>query len=65
LLQLKSATAEIHEDSSSALAPLLSEFADIFAEPNGLSPQRLQDHRIPLMSGNASTNVRPYRYPHF
>jgi hypothetical protein len=44
---------------------LLSEFSDIFAEPTGLPPQRSHDHRIPLLPGNAPTNVRPYRYPHF
>jgi hypothetical protein len=46
LLQLKSETAEIHEDSSSTLAPLLLEFADIFVEPNGLPPQWSQDHHM-------------------
>ena len=44
---------------------LLTEFADIFAEPHGLPPLRCHDHRIPLLPEKAPTNVRPYRYPHF
>lgn len=65
LLQLRSETATLFEESSLALAPLLSEFSDIFAEPNGLLPQRSHDHRIPLLPGSAPTNVRLYLYPHF
>jgi len=65
LLQLRSETATLSDESSLALAPLLSEFSDIFVEPTGLPPQRSHDHRIPLLLRNAPTNVRPYRYPHF
>jgi hypothetical protein len=65
LLQLRSAATTIPEESRLALAPLLSEFSDLFDEPNGLRPQRSHDHRIPLLPRSAPTNVWPYRYPHF
>jgi len=65
LLQLRSETMTMPEESKLALAPLLLEFSDLFAKPSGLPPQRSHDHRIPLLPGNAPTNVRPYRYPHF
>ncbi|KAF8405656.1 hypothetical protein HHK36_007732 [Tetracentron sinense] len=57
LLQLRSETTAMPEDSRLALAPLLSEFFDLFAEPNGLPPQRSHDHQIPLLPGSAPTNT--------
>ncbi|KAG6515796.1 hypothetical protein ZIOFF_026226 [Zingiber officinale] len=35
-----------------------------FAEPKGLPPSCSHDHHIPLISGSAPANVRPYRYPY-
>ncbi|KAI5441763.1 hypothetical protein KIW84_010996 [Lathyrus oleraceus] len=46
------------------LTALLSQFDDIFAEPQGLPLERLQDHAIPLIEGSNPVKVRPYRYPH-
>ena len=46
------------------LAQLLTEFADIFAEPRGLPPSWQHDHRIPILPGKPPANTRPYRYPH-
>ena len=43
--------------------PLLSEYEDVFAEPQGLPPNRSHDHRIPLKEGAPNINVRPYRHP--
>ena len=47
------------------LESLLSEYDDLFQEPNGLPPARLHDHRIVLKDGTEPVNVRPYRYPAF
>lgn len=45
------------------LQSLLSTFADVFEEPNGLPPFREGfDHRIPLEVGANPVNLRPYRY---
>lgn len=45
------------------LEGLLANFEDIFQLPIGLPPNRLQDHRIPLMDESKVVKVRPYRYP--
>ncbi|XP_026452183.1 uncharacterized protein LOC113352590 [Papaver somniferum] len=34
-------------------------------QPTTLPPERLHDHRIPLVPGSPPVNVRPYRYPYF
>ncbi|KAF5450138.1 hypothetical protein F2P56_030513 [Juglans regia] len=44
---------------------LISQFAQVFEIPKGLSPSRPQDHRIPLKEGTQSITARPYRYPHY
>ncbi|XP_071927614.1 uncharacterized protein [Coffea arabica] len=44
---------------------LLSEYGDLFQEPNGLPPERLHGHRIVLKESTEPVNVRPYRYPVF
>lgn len=41
---------------------VLDEFDDVFREPVGLPPQRACDHRIPLIPGAQSVNIRPYRH---
>jgi hypothetical protein len=45
------------------MTSLLQAYADIFAIPRGLPPQRRHDHRIHLLPGMAPVAVRPYRYP--
>ena len=45
------------------LDALLQQHAAVFAEPTGLPPARLYDHRIHLLPGTAPVAVRPYRYP--
>jgi hypothetical protein len=49
--------------SDNLLQLLLSEFADVFAEPTGLPPPRPFDHRIHLLPSTPPVVVRPYRYP--
>jgi hypothetical protein len=41
---------------------VLSEFSNIFAEPNSLPPSRAYDHAITLKPDAAPFNARPYRY---
>jgi hypothetical protein len=41
---------------------ILSEFSDVFAEPNSLPPSRDYDHAITLKPDAAPFNARPYRY---
>lgn len=45
------------------LTTLLSQFDDIFVEPQGLPPERLHDNVIPLIEGSNPVKVHPYRYP--
>lgn len=47
-------TSEVEE-----VTVVVDNFADIFAEPIGLPPQRSFDHQVPLKD-----NIGPYRYPH-
>lgn len=42
---------------------LLVEFEDVFQLPKGLPPNRLQDHKIPLIDKTQVVKIRPYRYP--
>ncbi|XP_026399027.1 uncharacterized protein LOC113294867 [Papaver somniferum] len=52
-------------DLAPEISNLLSQFADTFQTPTSLPPERIHDHKIPLLPGTAPVNVRPYRYPHF
>ncbi|KAL4379068.1 hypothetical protein GQ457_02G036740 [Hibiscus cannabinus] len=45
------------------LQELLRDFSDVFAEPQGLPPERGHDHRINLCDEQAVIKVKPYRYP--
>jgi hypothetical protein len=47
------------------LQQLLEAFRELFGEPQGLPPKRRHDHKLPLIQGSSSMNVRPYRYPHY
>ncbi|XP_073356352.1 uncharacterized protein [Aegilops tauschii subsp. strangulata] len=44
------------------VATVLQEYKDVFTEPSTLPPQRLGDHKIPLIPGTQPVSVRPYRY---
>lgn len=46
------------------LQPLLESYQDIFREPKGLPPYRLQDHKIPLIAGSQPVNQRGYKVPY-
>jgi hypothetical protein len=50
---------------SDEVASLLHNFANVFAEQQGLPPRRSHDHKISLSLGSEPINVRPYRYPHY
>ena len=47
------------------LKKVLHDFPFIFEPPEGLPPQRRQDHAIHLKEGAQIPNIRPYRYPHY
>jgi hypothetical protein len=47
-----------------AIQALLAEYVDVFKEPQGLPPERQNDHAIPLQSGSEPPRIRPYRVPH-
>jgi len=46
------------------LDALLEEFESLFAEPQGLPPERHLSHRIRLKPGADAVAVHPYRYAH-
>jgi hypothetical protein len=50
------------EDDNEHLTQLLSEFQDVFVQPNTLPPSRVFDHHIPLLPGLVLVNTRPCRY---
>jgi hypothetical protein len=41
---------------------LLLEFEYLFGKPQGLPPRQEFDHKITLLQGSQSVNLRPYRY---
>ncbi|GKC26258.1 retrotransposon-related protein [Tanacetum coccineum] len=51
------------KENASMWEPMLSEYADVFAVPTTLPPQRTHDHKIPLIEGTLPVNIRPYRHP--
>lgn len=53
---------EFTSDTCHLMKNLLQEFSQVFQEPKGLPPTRLQDHHIKLKEGNQPVNLRPYRY---
>ncbi|GKB10616.1 hypothetical protein Tco_0844539 [Tanacetum coccineum] len=56
----------IHAEESiqvPAIAELIQEYADVFAVPTSLPPERVYDHKIILKEGSVPVNVRPYRHP--
>lgn len=51
---------EVHPD----ITCILHDYADVFAEPTTLRPQRVIDHKIPLKMGSEPVHVRPSRQPY-
>jgi hypothetical protein len=46
------------------IAMLLYTYIALFKSPEGLPPQRLQNHAIILKEGSQPVKVKPYSYPH-
>ena len=42
------------------LQQILDRYTSVFAEPVGLPPSRPEDHRIQLLPGSISPNIRPF-----
>ncbi|GAU45812.1 hypothetical protein TSUD_115000 [Trifolium subterraneum] len=55
---------EIPADMAPEIAIILYTYRGIFKAPDGLPPQRLQNHAIILKEGSQPVKVKPYRYPH-
>ncbi|XP_074352895.1 uncharacterized protein LOC141692051 [Apium graveolens] len=66
LLQISPMAAETPHDSIPCpeVQHVLTEFEQVFREPEGLPPQRFHDHHIPLMPGSKPVSSRPYRQPY-
>ena len=58
------ASAALMSRDGDLLDTLLEEFDSLFAEPQGLPPERHLCHRIRLKQGAGAIAVRPYRYAH-
>ncbi|CAN1845235.1 Transposon Tf2-9 polyprotein [Linum perenne] len=54
--------AELVADIPEFMSHILVQFADVFAVPKTLPPERSCDHSIPLSDPNKTINIRPYRY---
>ncbi|XP_027169435.1 uncharacterized protein LOC113769164 [Coffea eugenioides] len=52
------------EPTPPEMEKLLQEFKDVFQEPQGLPPERSQDHCITLKEGAKPFQIRPYRCPY-
>lgn len=58
----------IHEASLSpdtvplSIQAILHDYADVFADPQGLPPHRQYDHAVTLEEGASPPNTKPYRY---
>lgn len=48
-----------------SLCHLLQQYSSVFSLPQGLPPNRIQDHHVHLLTDSQPVNVRPYRYPQF
>jgi hypothetical protein len=53
----------IRDQEHQVLDQLLTSFANVFTEPNGLPPSRHYDHKIHLRPACAPVVVAPYIYP--
>jgi hypothetical protein len=64
LFPLSTKASSVQEPGDEKIQALLAEFIDIFEEPKGLPPVRMNDHSIPLKAGSEPPRIRPYRVPH-
>lgn len=44
---------------------LLKKYNEVLAEPKGLPPKQMQDHKIPLLPGQGPVCVKPNGYSHY
>ncbi|KAG9447555.1 hypothetical protein H6P81_013683 [Aristolochia fimbriata] len=64
-LELSPNEHEQVRDYPTELSNILETFSDVFQKPQGLPPQRAQDHAIHLLPNSRPVNIKPYRYPYF
>lgn len=61
--RVQSSSVELESSSTPKIIHyLLSEFEEVFEEPQGLLPTQEFDHAIPLILGAQPVNLHPYRY---
>ncbi|CAM8944567.1 unnamed protein product [Rhodiola kirilowii] len=59
--KLSKLPVDLKNEHHKYLSELLHEYGVVFDVSTGLPPSRNHDHHIPLLSGSAPVNVRPYR----
>ncbi|XP_078160175.1 uncharacterized protein LOC144555649 [Carex rostrata] len=65
MAQILNMEEKVEQQVHPSLVPVLSEFSELFIEPNVLPPKRDIDHRIPLKPDSKPVNLRPYRFSHY
>ncbi|XP_050895185.1 uncharacterized protein LOC127101785 [Lathyrus oleraceus] len=55
----------VNSNIDPAIKDLLHQYATIFDTPQGLPPDRHQNHHIHLNPNTHPVNIKPYRYPQF
>jgi hypothetical protein len=61
-IQLLQATPVATKPLPTDIQSLLDAFASVFSTPEGLPPQRVVSHSIPLIEGARPVQIRPYRF---
>ncbi|GJT82002.1 reverse transcriptase [Tanacetum coccineum] len=56
-------TGGLREEMPHELTKVVEKFEDVFVVLKELPPNRLHDHKIPLMNQAKPVNIRPYRHP--
>ena len=62
LQSISPAEDTVEDKLPTELQQLLQQFAPIFAPPTNLPPERMGDHKIPLLEGAQPFCLRPQRY---
>lgn len=61
MIEVSSITCQDPVPVHPMIQPILDDYADVFAAPEGLPPRRQYDHVIPLVPGARPVSLRPYR----
>lgn len=61
-VQVYAVDHQVSKTTPPVICQLVTNYEELFQEPKGLPPQRLYDHKIPLLPGATPAKLRPYRY---